>query len=120
MIMGVRSLPSTTGEEKYDYFIPDGLYGSMNSLLYDHAVLSAHPLATSLQDAEMIKQYNSTVFGPTCDGLDVVLSDYKLPKLGYGDWLVFPNMGAYTIAGASDFNGMGLSDSNVKYVFSRC
>jgi hypothetical protein len=25
----------------YDYWVTDGLYGSMNSVLYDHATLSA-------------------------------------------------------------------------------
>ena len=59
----------------------------------------------------------STVFGPTCDGLDVVLRDAPLPELAVGDWLVFPKMGAYTLAGACDFNGMGGAD--VRYVFSR-
>ena len=117
MVMGVRPLVKPDGVESFDYYIGDGLYGSMNSLLYDHAVISAHPLGGP-QGAKAPKSFESTVFGPTCDGLDVVLSDYQLPKLSYGDWLVFPRMGAYTLAGASDFNGMGVSEANVSYVFS--
>ncbi len=60
----------------FDYWITDGLYGSMNCLLYDHATLSARtlrcpslpPPPPALDDA-----HASTVFGPTCDGLDIVL-----------------------------------------------
>jgi len=58
------------------------------------------------------------VFGPTCDGLDVVLKDHLLPQLCYGDFIVFQKLGAYSFAGMSDFNGMGLDGSNIRYVFS--
>ena len=44
MIFGVRDSVGPGQVPMRDYWIPDGLYGSMNSLLYDHAVLSTHPL----------------------------------------------------------------------------
>lgn len=119
MVMGARKNCLPGKAETRDYWIPDGLYGSMNSLLYDHAVLSAHVLGTGGQARpKEVSTLPSTVFGPSCDGLDVVLKDYPLPELDYGDWLVFPSMGAYTIAGACDFNGMGVSSANITYVYS--
>lgn len=45
------------------------------------------------------------MWGPTCDGLDQVVSSVLLPPLDIGDWLVFPDMGAYTLPVASTFNG---------------
>jgi len=36
----------------------------------------------------------STIFGPTCDGLDKLPDTFDLPLLNNGDWLVFPYMGA--------------------------
>ena len=61
----------------------------------------------------------STVFGPTCDGLDTVLRDEPLPRLRAGrDWLAFPRMGAYTLAGASAFNGFDATAPAVVYVWS--
>jgi len=54
--------------------------------------------------------YPSTVFGPTCDSIDVVARSVLLPKMSMGDWLYFQNMGAYTSAAASDFNGFTPSD----------
>ncbi|CAN0847847.1 Ornithine decarboxylase 1B, chloroplastic [Linum grandiflorum] len=49
--------------------------------------------------------YSSTVFGPTCDALDTVFTGRLLPDLKVNDWLVFPDMGAYTAAAGSNFNG---------------
>ena len=49
--------------------------------------------------------YSSVIFGPTCDSIDVISRSVLLPKLHIGDWLYFNNMGAYTSAAASDFNG---------------
>jgi Pyridoxal-dependent decarboxylase, C-terminal sheet domain len=49
--------------------------------------------------------FASTVFGPTCDSIDVIARSVLLPKLKVGDWMYFNNMGAYTMAAASSFNG---------------
>eukprot|EP01026_Neomeris_dumetosa_P078471 TRINITY_DN8490_c0_g1_i7.p1 TRINITY_DN8490_c0_g1~~TRINITY_DN8490_c0_g1_i7.p1 ORF type:complete len:865 (-),score=133.29 TRINITY_DN8490_c0_g1_i7:195-2789(-) len=112
-----------------DYWIPDGLYGSFNSILYDHATVKVRPLpiaskvsmhnvSVSEDKAEESVCCESNVFGPTCDGLDVVVSGKMLPVLQNGDWLMFPDMGAYTIAGASNFNGINATDVDVFYVSS--
>ncbi|KAL3340767.1 hypothetical protein AABB24_029078 [Solanum stoloniferum] len=100
------------GELK-EYWINDGLYGSMNCVLYDHATVTATPLACMSNRNNLncggSKTFPSTVFGPTCDALDTVLRDYQLPELQVNDWLVFPNMGAYTKAAGSNFNGFNTS-----------
>jgi ornithine decarboxylase len=54
--------------------------------------------------------YASTVFGPTCDSIDVIARSVLLPKMKVGDWMYFQNMGAYTMAAASTFNGFSYSD----------
>ncbi|KAL4419048.1 hypothetical protein ABPG77_011030 [Micractinium sp. CCAP 211/92] len=101
----------------YDYWVTDGLYGSMNSVLYDHATLSARPLLSDGAPAPA-DTFPSTVFGPTCDGLDTLLTDYQLPELQVGDWLLFPSMGAYTLCGASKFNGIDATAAATFYVCS--
>ncbi|OQS05689.1 ornithine decarboxylase 1 [Thraustotheca clavata] len=85
----------------YMYFVNDGLYGSFNCLLYDHAVV--HPMALSAQEAD--GEYSSSIWGPTCDGLDCIAKDIKMPVMDIGDWMYFANMGAYTSAAGSHFNG---------------
>ncbi|KIY94784.1 ornithine decarboxylase 1 [Monoraphidium neglectum] len=43
-----------------------------------------------------------------------------LPELRTGDWLLFPDSGAYTVAGACDFNGIAMTEPAKYYVFSEC
>ncbi|KAK8974751.1 hypothetical protein V6N11_024393 [Hibiscus sabdariffa] len=96
-----------------EYWINDGIYGSMNCILFDHATITCVPLAGSSNGGDPTckeaRSYDSTVFGPTCDALDTVLKGYRLPELNVDDWLVFPNMGAYTAAAGSNFNGFNTS-----------
>ena len=44
MVFGDREGRTPAGQPCYDYWITDGLYGAMNSLLYDHATLFVAPL----------------------------------------------------------------------------
>jgi len=96
---------TTTGDR---YYLNDGLYGSFNCLIYDHAVL---PVPVVLRDGKELDKSDAaltspcTLFGPTCDGFDVLAEATSLPKLQVGDSLLFRNMGAYTSAASSHFNG---------------
>jgi len=47
-----------------------------------------------------------SIWGPTCDGLDCIVNECQLPEMDIGEWIIFRNMGAYTMAAASCFNGM--------------
>ena len=85
-------------------YINDGVYGSFNCLLYDHATVDVE-MVEELGDTERETAVRS-VWGPTCDGLDCVLPEVELPDLEIGAWLYFRNMGAYTLAAGSTFNGM--------------
>jgi len=51
------------------------------------------------------KRYESTVFGPTCDSIDIISESCQLPDLAIGEWVYVENFGAYTSAAASTFNG---------------
>ena len=84
----------------------------MNSLLYDQATVAPRPLRIASAAPDQAPRTDSapltkgSIFGPSCDGLDTVLTDYPLPRLESGDWLVFAEHGAYTFCGACAFNGM--------------
>ncbi|KAJ6263599.1 hypothetical protein Dda_2167 [Drechslerella dactyloides] len=46
------------------------------------------------------------VWGPTCDSGDVILKSAWLPRgIEVGDWLVFKELGAYSVCMRSPFNG---------------
>jgi ornithine decarboxylase len=57
------------------------------------------------------EENTSTIWGPTCDSMDRICTvpSHLLADINIGDWLLFENMGAYTIAGSSRFNGYPLS-----------
>ena len=112
---------AATGIVTKDYWITDGLYGSFNCMLYDgqnpeYQVVRS-PLLPPPKDEAL---YTSTVWGPTCDSADCVYKDVKLPVLRNGDWLMFNNAGAYTVAGACDFNGIEFTTPKKFYVVSDC
>ena len=53
----------------------------------------------------------SSVWGPTCDGSDCVVSAVHFPKLEIGDWIMWKDLGAYTTTSAVEFNGIPLAKS---------
>lgn len=102
-IIGKRELSFPNEDIMNMYYVNDGLYGSFNCLIFDHAVVT--PLAYQMKPPSEGKLQKSSVWGPTCDGMDCILKACYLPSLNVGDWIVFENMGAYTISAASTFNG---------------
>ena len=118
-------------QDDYAYYVNDGVYGAFNNLMFDHATVRPRVLripnsngsGSGSDDEEKPTKpkkdqdlFASTVFGPTCDSIDVITRSVLLPKLKIGDWLYFQNMGAYTMAAASSFNGFVPSD--IMYVCS--
>ena len=80
------------------YYLDDGLYGSWNGQMFDHA---SYPIE-SLKKSD--DQKPSVLAGPTCDSIDVIAENILLPKLKVGDLIIGRAMGAYTWASASEFN----------------
>jgi ornithine decarboxylase len=91
-----------TGTTKYMYYINDGVYGSFNCVLYDHYI----PEPSFFAKNESNEKYTSSIWGPTCDGLDCINASVEIPKIAIGDWILWKNMGAYTISAAVQFNGL--------------
>lgn len=87
------------------YYINDGVYGSFNCLLYDHQKVKPIMLQKPSDD---VRKFPSTIWGPTCDALDQLVVDITMSDVNIGDFIVFENMGAYTIPVASPFNGFPL------------
>lgn len=97
-------------EQLQTLYVDDGVYGSFNSILYDHATPTAEPLRIVGEEKDdMQVTTETTIFGPTCDGLDNLTpcAPAYLPQLDIGDFLLWKEMGAYTCAATGySFNGM--------------
>jgi len=83
------------------YYLDDGVYGGFSGQMFDHATYPLAPLKPFNALGEFLP---SVLAGPTCDSIDVVAEDIELPEMQIGDILVGKQMGAYTIASATEFN----------------
>jgi len=95
------------------YYVNDGVYGSFNCLMYDHAVVTPLPMKEVPEGATIQR---ASFWGPTCDGLDCLVKSIDFPETHIGDWIVFEDMGAYTLAAGSCFNGF--QRPSIVYTFS--
>ncbi|XP_069776584.1 antizyme inhibitor 1-like [Narcine bancroftii] len=85
---------SMNDEPFFMYYISDGVYGSFTNNLYG-AVKAIPILHKKPNLGEPV--FASSLWGPSCDGLDQVVEHCLLPELSVGDWVIFENMGAYTL-----------------------
>lgn len=114
-IIARRDLPRSLKESndiEAMLYINDGVYGNMNCILFDHQNPVPHVLThkNSLYYNEQVSdrttKHQFSIWGPTCDGLDCVSNRSALyHNVEVGDWLYFPDLGAYTSAATTSFNG---------------
>jgi ornithine decarboxylase len=83
---------------KPSYYIDDGVYHSYSGVIFDHC---KYPVRAFKRGPTKI----SAVYGPTCDALDVVSMAENLPELNRDDLVYSENIGAYSHASATHFNG---------------
>ena len=84
---------------KLCYYINDGVYSTFSGIIFDHCQYHFDAFKTGTTQI-------CTVFGPTCDGLDVISMTEELPAdLERDDLLFSRNIGAYSGATATNFNG---------------
>lgn len=85
---------------KTRYYINDGAYHTYSGIIFDHQHCHVHSFR---ENAELVE---CAVFGPTCDALDVISAHEQLPAdLQIGDLVYSDNMGAYSHASSTWFNG---------------
>ena len=86
-------------DHKHGYTLDESIYGQFSCVPYDHATPQMGLLKAGGVHGKAI------VFGRTCDSLDWIANSDSMPEMSVGDWLYFPNMGAYTSSTSTEFNG---------------
>ncbi|XP_067908847.1 antizyme inhibitor 2-like [Heterodontus francisci] len=104
----------TENKETIMYHLNDGVFGVL--IIYSQMSGTVKPLLYKKYCPDQ-QLYNTRVWGPTLAEEDHISDQWKLPKLEIGDWLIFQNMGAYTISLSSNFNGF--QRSHIHYVMSK-
>ncbi|HAT73177.1 MAG TPA: type III PLP-dependent enzyme [Elusimicrobia bacterium] len=96
----VRINGKTVRDGKTCYYVNDGAYHTYSGIIFDHQ----HCNMFSFRKGK--KAENCAVFGPTCDALDVISTAMSLPTdLKLGELMYSTNMGAYSHASSTWFNG---------------
>jgi ornithine decarboxylase len=80
------------------YYINDGVYHTYSGQIFDHVT---YPVLPFKEGETQI----SAVFGPTCDAFDTITLSAELPDLEIGDLVYSENIGAYSHASSTYFNG---------------
>ena len=84
---------------KHWYYLDDGVYGALSGIVFDHCKYQFEVLKKG-------PPLLTTLAGPTCDSLDIISNSEELPELDFGDLVFARNIGAYSIAHATNFNGI--------------
>jgi ornithine decarboxylase len=84
--------------DKLCYYVDDGVYHTYSGVIFDHCTY--HMKAFKRGTPQLC-----AVFGPTCDALDTISLAEHLPDLEIGDYLYSENIGAYSAASSTHFNG---------------
>ena len=90
-------------KDKRIYYLNDGVYGNLSCKLFDHAKPNYRITASG-------ELFESTLYGPTCDSFDIIEESILLPELEVGDEIYIEDVGAYTNASATSFNGYTVQD----------
>jgi ornithine decarboxylase len=80
------------------YYVDDSVYHTFSGIVFDHC--QYHIKAFKKGETEI-----ATVFGQTCDGMDAIAQAEELPRLEIDDLVYAEDIGAYSNASATWFNG---------------
>lgn len=86
------------------YTLDESVYGQFSCIPFDHAKPNMSRIYTIPEDIQR-ESTKATLFGRTCDSLDWIANSKSMEELNVGDWLYIPDMGAYTTATSTEFNG---------------
>lgn len=93
-----RIIGKAVRDGKVSYYIDDSVYHTFSGIIFDHCQYPLHAFKKGPKEV-------SAVFGQTCDGLDTISQAELLPDLEIEDLVYSENIGAYSNASATYFNG---------------
>ncbi|NIM29412.1 MAG: type III PLP-dependent enzyme [Gammaproteobacteria bacterium] len=87
-----------------EIYINDGIYGSLSEMVVARMRLPVRLIRLGGEPSAEMREF--TVYGPTCDSVDVLPSTFRLPAdVREDDWIEIGQIGAYSNAVATRFNG---------------
>ena len=93
-----RVIGKAVRDGKRCYYIDDSVYHTYSGIVFDHCQYHVQAIKGGVGEI-------STVFGQTCDGMDAITQAEMLPPLEIDDLVYTENIGAYSNASSTWFNG---------------
>ncbi len=93
-----RVIGKAVRDGKTCYYIDDSVYHTYSGIIFDHCQYRVKAFKQGQTEI-------CAVFGQTCDGLDTISQSEELPDLEIGDLVYSEDIGAYSNASATWFNG---------------
>ena len=93
-----RIIGKAVRDGKPCYYIDDSVYHTFRGIIFDHCQYHLKAFKKGKTDI-------CAVFGQTCDGLDTISQSEELPDLEIENLVYAENIGAYSNASATWFNG---------------
>lgn len=93
------------------YYTNDGLYSSFGFVYIEEE--PAPPVIIKV-NGSTTRKVTSTLWGQSCSNVDRIIGEIQLPILNIGDWLVWFDIGAYSICLATSFNGFPIPEVYIK------
>ncbi|KAM0801930.1 pyridoxal-dependent decarboxylase [Usnea florida] len=123
-VIGKRYVPTPSGEPCHMLYLNDSIYDNFSNIIHDTKTLTPHILEGTSGRSKISTNpgnipHKYTVCGATTNVGDRMCDDCYLPRaLDIGDWLYFPNMGAYSRSTSSHLNSDSSTDHDVHYICS--
>jgi ornithine decarboxylase len=93
-----RVIGKAMRDGKRCYYIDDSVYHTYSGIVFDHCQYRVKALKRGTPGI-------CTVFGQTCDGMDTIAQSEELPELEIDDLVYSEDIGAYSNASSTWFNG---------------
>jgi ornithine decarboxylase len=93
-----RVIGKTVRDGKPCYYVDDSVYHTFSGIVFDHCQYRVKAFRKGPASI-------ATVFGQTCDGMDIIVQSEELPRLEIDDLVFSEAIGAYSNASSTWFNG---------------
>jgi ornithine decarboxylase len=93
-----RIIGKAVRDGKTCYYIDDSVYHTFSGIVFDHCQYRIQAFRRGEPEI-------CTVFGQTCDGMDAITQSEMLPPLEIDDLVYSTDIGAYSNASSTRFNG---------------
>ncbi len=80
------------------YFLDEGIYGTFSGVIFDHWDFEL----LTFKEGPLL---SATFAGPSCDSFDVIFREKETVRLDVDDLILVPDIGSYSSASATTFNG---------------